>query len=129
MVVARRRVWLEHNLASDVVSRYSDLCDHPDVFDSFCGQQRLERAGDMESVAVLKHNVEEEVGHVAAGVKWFSALCRHRGITQTPMEHFHEYVRARYKGAVRGPFNSEARGRAGMTPEWYEPLETLPQAE
>jgi uncharacterized ferritin-like protein (DUF455 family) len=91
--------------------------------------QRLERSGDKESVEVLRHNVEEEVGHVAAGVRWFSALCKHRGLEGTPEAHFHGYVRSRYKGVIRGPFNAEARGRAGMTPQWYEPLEGMSTAE
>lgn len=35
---------------------------------------------------------------------------------------FHHLVKGHFFGALKPPFNTEARERAGFTPEWYEPL-------
>jgi len=37
--------------------------------------QRLERAGDTESAAVLDRIYRDEIGHVAVGARWFEWLC------------------------------------------------------
>jgi hypothetical protein len=46
----------------------------------------------------------------------------------TPATWFHALVRRHY-GALKRPFNVEARAAAGMPPEWYEPLAGGPAAE
>ena len=38
-------------------------------------RQKLQRAGDMLSIDILDANFKEEVGHVAAGVRWFTFIC------------------------------------------------------
>ena len=40
---------------------------------------RLERVGDPESAALLRRIYRDEIGHVAAGVRWFDRLCRRPG--------------------------------------------------
>ncbi|GBF92266.1 hypothetical protein Rsub_05349 [Raphidocelis subcapitata] len=39
----------------------------------------------------------------------------------SPAAWFHALVRRHY-GNLKGPFNAEARAKAGFTPDWYEPL-------
>ncbi len=38
--------------------------------------ERLERAGDAASAALLDRIYREEIGHVAVGMRWFQRLCR-----------------------------------------------------
>ena len=35
---------------------------------------------------------------------------------------FHDIVREYFRGALKPPFNDDARARAGFTPAWYLPL-------
>jgi uncharacterized ferritin-like protein (DUF455 family) len=81
---------------------------------------RLERAGDADSAAILRRLYDDEIGHVAAGARWFDAACRARGLD--PAAAFHDRVRRYFKGLVKPPFNREARGRAGLPAAYYEPL-------
>jgi uncharacterized ferritin-like protein (DUF455 family) len=85
---------------------------------------RMERVGDAQSAALLRRIYEDEIGHVAAGVRWFERLCRARGLV--PEEAFHEHVRRCFKGDLKPPFNSEARAAAGFPAHYYEPLASRP---
>jgi uncharacterized ferritin-like protein (DUF455 family) len=80
----------------------------------------LERVGDPESAAVLRRIYCDEIGHVAAGVRWFDELCHARGLI--PEETFREQVRRYFKGELKPPFNLEARAAAGFPARYYEPL-------
>ncbi|GIX35216.1 MAG: hypothetical protein KatS3mg126_0995 [Lysobacteraceae bacterium] len=82
---------------------------------------RLRAAGDEASAAVLEVILAEEVGHVAVGSRWFRWLCEREG--RAPLATFIGLVRAHARGAVRGPFNHEARRRAGFRDEELEALE------
>jgi uncharacterized ferritin-like protein (DUF455 family) len=82
--------------------------------------ERLERSGEPESAAVLRVIYADEIGHVAAGSRWFGWLCDRRGLA--PEETFHTLVRRHFKGAVKPPFNREGRVAAGLGPTYYEPL-------
>jgi uncharacterized ferritin-like protein (DUF455 family) len=81
---------------------------------------RLERTGDTESAAILDRIYRDEIGHVAVGARWFQALCRARGLD--PAASYRERVRRHFKGALKPPFNREARDRAGFPAAYYEPL-------
>jgi len=81
---------------------------------------RLERAGDLESAAILAHIYQDEIGHVAVGVRWFERLCRARGLD--PETAFHDRVRRYFKGELKPPFNRDARERAGLPAAYYEKL-------
>ena len=82
--------------------------------------RRLERAGDPESAAILARVYQDEIGHVAVGVRWFDRLCRERGLD--PQAAFHDRVRRYFSGALKPPFNREARDQAGFPAAYYEPL-------
>ncbi len=81
---------------------------------------RLERAGDLGSAAILQHIYQQEIGHVAVGLRWFARLCRDRGLS--PEQVFHERVRRCFKGDLKPPFNHAARAAAGFPAAYYAPL-------
>lgn len=72
----------------------------------------LERAGDMQSAQVLQTIYNDEIGHVAAGVTWFGEAARRRKIS--PRVLFNDAVAAYHTGTLKGPFNEEARQKAGI---------------
>lgn len=80
--------------------------------------RRLQRAGDPESAAILARIYEDEIGHVAVGVRWFAHLCASRGLD--PTSAFHDRVRRYFTGALKPPFNHSAREAAGLPAAYYE---------
>jgi uncharacterized ferritin-like protein (DUF455 family) len=74
--------------------------------------RRLRAAGDDETAALLHIILRDEVGHVAIGSRWFAWLCAARGLEphQTYVDLLQQYM----AGRIRGPFNTEARQRAGF---------------
>ncbi len=87
--------------------------------------RRLERAGDPESAQILARIYEDEIGHVAVGLRWFELICRDDGLD--PEAAFHDRVRRFFKGGLKPPFNREAREEAGMPAGYYEPLSITAQ--
>jgi uncharacterized ferritin-like protein (DUF455 family) len=83
---------------------------------------KLEAAGDAESAAMLRVIYRDEIGHVAAGKRWFDWACARAG--RAPDETWRALVRRYFKGALKPPFNEAARRAAGLTPETYLPLAT-----
>jgi uncharacterized ferritin-like protein (DUF455 family) len=86
--------------------------------------QRLEQAGDAETVAVLAVILDEEVRHVEIGSRWFRHCCAEEGVD--PESTFFDLLELHYGGALRGPFNNEARRRAGFTAEEMARLGGVP---
>lgn len=82
--------------------------------------EKLQRAGDQESVDVLRIIYDDEVRHVAAGQKWFDYVCTIRKVD--PTSTYHDLVKRHFKAGLKPPFNDEARGRAGMARDFYAPL-------
>lgn len=81
---------------------------------------KLQSVDDADSAAVLQTIYDEEIGHVAAGAKWFERICTSEGAD--PETRFHALVAAHFKGALKRPFNQTARAQAGLEPSYYEPL-------
>lgn len=79
---------------------------------------RLDRAGDTRSADVLRVIYEEEVGHVAAGVRWFECVAIDR--CKAPGDYFRSLVEKWFPGGPKPPFNIEARERAGFARKWYD---------
>lgn len=80
--------------------------------------ERLHQAGDTETAHLLQKIGDEEIPHVAAGVRWFEFLCERRGIA--PIPQFHEFVASRFKGQLKPPFNQQARTAAQMDGAYYQ---------
>jgi uncharacterized ferritin-like protein (DUF455 family) len=74
--------------------------------------ERFRALGDPASVAILETILREEVGHVAIGSRWFAWCCAREGLE--PEETFIGLLREVARGALRGPFNLEARRAAGF---------------
>ena len=76
---------------------------------------KLAQAGDMDAARILDIILADEVGHVEIGNRWYHFLCDARGL-----EAYATYgsLAVKYAAPVlRGPFNLEARRRAGFTEE------------
>ncbi len=82
--------------------------------------ERLERAGDAESSAVLRRIYQDEIAHVAAGRRWFDWACARDRLP--PVETYHDRVRRYFKGSLKPPFNEPARTQAGLAAAFYAPL-------
>jgi uncharacterized ferritin-like protein (DUF455 family) len=74
--------------------------------------ERLLAVGDQETVARLRVILRDEVGHVAAGSRWFRHLCSGRSLDPRPT--FFALLDAYLTGEVRGPLNLPDRRRAGF---------------
>jgi uncharacterized ferritin-like protein (DUF455 family) len=77
--------------------------------------ERLQAVGDQETAARLGIILREEVGHVAAGSRWFRYLCAARGLE--PRSTFFVLLDDLLTGEVRGPLNLPDRRRAGFDDE------------
>jgi uncharacterized ferritin-like protein (DUF455 family) len=85
--------------------------------------QRLRRSGDQDTAAVLEVVLREEVGHVAAGTRWFRYLCAQRGCE--PEAVFFELLGEYLRGDIRCPLHREARLEAGFSESELQRLELL----
>ncbi len=74
---------------------------------------RMRAVGDLKTVAILEVILDEEVAHVAAGSRWFAWCCAQIGAD--PANTFDELLAIHLRGSLRGPFNTEARLRAGFS--------------
>ncbi|PTQ11679.1 rhamnosyltransferase [Sphingomonas oleivorans] len=79
---------------------------------------RFEAAGDVASARLLDRIYRDEIGHVAAGVRWFESLCAAQRLV--PALHWQALVETYFRGVIKGPFNGSARDAAGLTKEFYE---------
>lgn len=75
--------------------------------------EKLAAVGDDSTVALLRVILEEEEAHVAIGSRWFRYLCQQRGIAPEPT--FRQLLEDYFSGKLRGPFNLDARRRAGFS--------------
>ena len=80
--------------------------------------KRLRANGDDATADIMARIGEEEIDHVAAGVRWFEYVCNQRVLD--PVSTFKNLVAERFKGQIKPPFNTEARDRANMSVKYYE---------
>jgi len=85
--------------------------------------ERLRSVGDLDTVAILETILAEEVAHVAAGSRWFAWCCAREGVE--PQATFRALIDAHMRGSLRGPFNVDARLRAGFTPAEIAQLDEI----
>ena len=79
--------------------------------------EKFERAGDAKSAKMLSIIFEDEKTHVFAGSKWFLRLCNDDGLD--PAEFFRKQLKNHFGGALKPPFNIEARDEAGLPRKFY----------
>jgi len=87
---------------------------------------RLRSARDNATAGILEIILHEEVAHVAAGSRWFAWCCAGQGID--PAATFEALVARHLRGALRGPFNIEARLRAGFSASELAELDAIANA-
>lgn len=80
----------------------------------------LRRVDDHDSATIVERIYSDEIGHVRIGNKWFATFCALRD--RDPVTTWPDYVRARYRGLLKPPFNDAARHAAGMDAELYRGL-------
>ena len=74
---------------------------------------RLRAVGDHATVAILETILHEEVAHVRAGSRWFAWCCEREGVDAAAT--FDRLLQQHMRGSLRGPFNTDARLRAGFS--------------
>ena len=89
---------------------------------------KLRQAGDDASADILQIIYDDEIGHVAAGRRWFGWICKARGIGDVAGE-WRRLVRQHFDGVVKPPFNEPARAEAGMTLDFHATLAAEQSAE
>jgi uncharacterized ferritin-like protein (DUF455 family) len=74
---------------------------------------KIAQAGDHAAAAILDIILRDEVGHVEIGNRWYTHLCRQRGLE--PVATYAGLARQYAAPVLRGPFNIDARRKAGFT--------------
>jgi len=74
---------------------------------------KLAQAGDQTAADILGIILQDEVGHVAIGNKWYNWLCKQRNLN--PLTTYEKLAIEYQAPIMRGPFNFEARRAAGFT--------------
>lgn len=86
-------------------------------------QEKLRQIGDTASLAVLDVILRDEVGHVAAGDRWFRWLCAERSL---PPEETYQALVERFRAPLpHPPVNWAAREQAGFSRAEVERLLAL----
>jgi len=80
--------------------------------------ERLTRNGDEATAAILTTIADDEINHVAAGVRWFEYVCQKRQLEATST--FKEVLGKNFKGHLKPPFNYAARDLAKMNRNYYD---------
>lgn len=81
---------------------------------------KFRKAGDSDSVKSLEVIHNDEITHVTTGHRWLTWICQQE---ETDAVHiFRLNVQEHFRGALKGPFNDEARMQAGMDRRYYENL-------
>jgi len=85
--------------------------------------KRFRGAGDQGMVDALTVILQEEVGHVEMGSRWFRYLCEQRGLEseQTYFDLLEDFL----NGEIRCPLHKEARRRAGFSDSELQRLEAI----
>ena len=83
-------------------------------------RDKLRHHGDPEAAAILDIILDDEIGHVMVGNRWYTRLCADRGVE--PMETF-ERLMQEHDALVRPPFNRSARLAGGFSEQELVRLE------
>lgn len=81
---------------------------------------KLRGLGDAATADILDVILREEIGHVAAGSRWYRWYCERAGVE--PKARFRELLSEYASGVLHKPFNTEARLQAGFDLEELESL-------
>jgi uncharacterized ferritin-like protein (DUF455 family) len=76
---------------------------------------KLRALGDHKTAEILEVILRDEIGHVAAGSRWFRWYCERERVE--PESTFRRLLVEYGRGVLYGPFNLEARSAAGFSDE------------
>jgi len=85
--------------------------------------ERLQQAGDEQSAVILGRILDDEIGHVLAGSRWFRYVCQQRGLH--PAMTFADLLRQHLPGYSTMNLNPAARRQAGFSREEIDMLEKM----
>jgi uncharacterized ferritin-like protein (DUF455 family) len=88
--------------------------------------ERLQQAGDERSAAILARILDDEIGHVLAGSRWFRYVCGQRQLD--PAKTFADLLQRHLPGHNTTPLNTPARRQAGFSREEIEMLDKMASA-
>jgi uncharacterized ferritin-like protein (DUF455 family) len=77
--------------------------------------------GANDTVHILQKIMDDEIGHVAIGNRWYAWLCRQRNVE--PLETFRSLLHQYKADRFRGPFETGARRAAGFSEAELQMLE------
>lgn len=83
---------------------------------------KLRQLRDDATADILDVILREEIGHVAAGSRWFRWCCERAGVQPEPT--FRELLIRYGRGVLYGPFNLDARSAAGFSGEELAALQS-----
>lgn len=81
---------------------------------------KLMSVGDNQGAAIIDIILEDEIGHVRVGNRWYAWLCTQRGLD--PVAAYSELTVTYGAPRLRGPFNLEARRAAGFSADELDAL-------
>jgi uncharacterized ferritin-like protein (DUF455 family) len=79
--------------------------------------QRVRASGDEIGARILERILDDEIRHVAVGVKHFVATAAQHG--QAADSLWKTLVARHFRGSLKPPFNDSARFAAGLPRDWY----------
>ena len=85
--------------------------------------ERLHQAGDKQTAVILGRILDDEIGHVRAGSRWFRYVCRQRGLD--PVKTFADLLQQHLPGHNIMNLNTSARRQAGFSREEIDMLEQM----
>ena len=83
--------------------------------------RKLRAHGDGETADILEVILEQEIGHVAVGSRWFRYACEAQDLEPEPT--FQRLLAQYYTGRVQKPLHREARRKAGFSESELAALE------
>jgi uncharacterized ferritin-like protein (DUF455 family) len=86
-------------------------------------KEKLVAAGDKRAGEILDIIFRDEIGHVAAGSRWFHHVCEQRGLN--PLVVFEDLIQQHLRGTIKGPFHEDARRQGGFSAEEMTLLQRL----
>lgn len=85
--------------------------------------QKFKRIGDEQTVDILQIILDDEIGHVQAGTRWFHYLCRQCGLE--PESTYFKLLSEYLKGNISCPLHIPARLEAGFSESELDRLQSL----
>jgi len=86
-------------------------------------QRRFEQIGDQKTADILDIILHDEIGHVAAGSRWFAYLCEQRNLEPEPT--YFSLLKDHFSGGIHCPLHKEARLEAGFSQAELSQLEAM----